>query len=109
MRAKDLKLTLEDFEVLTNKEILTTWSKFASLIRIYDNIEWEDAKIKALELLKEEKAEAYLERFREKQLSKKANPVESKSDDSEKLKDLKQKNYKRSVKVDLLSIYEKTI
>lgn len=107
MRAKDLKLTLEDFEVLTNKEVLSTWSKFASFIRIYDNIEWEDAKIKALELLEEKKAESYLERFREKQLSKKANPEESKSDDSEKLKDLKQKNYKRSVKVDLLSIYEK--
>lgn len=107
MKAKDLKLTLEDFEVLTNKEILSTWSKFASFIRIYDNIEWEDAKIKALELLEEKSAEAYLERFRNKQLTKKSVTDETKSDEDEKLKDLKQKNYERSVKVGLLSIFEK--
>lgn len=107
MKAKDLKLTLEDFEVLTDKEILSTWSKFASLIRIFDNIDWDEAKKKALELLKEEKAEAYLVKFREKVSPKNISSDESISENKTQQIDLKQKNYERSVKAGLLTIYEK--
>ncbi|MFN6086920.1 MAG: DUF6908 domain-containing protein, partial [Fluviicola sp.] len=39
--------------------------------------------------------------------TKKSVTDETKSDEDEKLKDLKQKNYERSVKVGLLSIFEK--
>lgn len=91
----------------TTKEILSKWARLAKFIMHYDALEWDDARKKALELIKDrEKAVSYIESKRN------SNPLPSNSsptDYSGKLNfDFKRRtsgdsifhqNYKRLLKI----------
>lgn len=57
--------TLEENLALTNEELTSNWSKFASLIRQVENIKWDQAKKKAIRLLEnQEEAFEYIDSVR---------------------------------------------
>lgn len=56
--------TLEEILTLTNDELVSNWTKLASLVRAYEGIEWEVAKRKALDMLKDDEAVQYITRVR---------------------------------------------
>lgn len=56
--------TLEEILALFNEELVSNWTKLTSLIRAYEGIGYDDAKRKALNLLKNDEAEEYIQQVR---------------------------------------------
>lgn len=103
--------TLEENLALTNEELTSNWSKLASLIRQVENIKWEDARIKATDLLKDKSratAYAYIDEVRSGATSKSdPKPTETKSETKTKVvkhpatqkRDQFSMNYRRLLKL----------
>lgn len=56
--------TLEEILSLTNDELLSNWSRLASLIKSYEGIAWEEARPKAIDLMQYDKAVDYITQIR---------------------------------------------
>lgn len=56
--------TLEEILSLTNDELLSNWSRLASLIKSYEGIAWEEARPKAIDLMQYGKAVDYITQIR---------------------------------------------
>lgn len=57
--------TLEEILSLTNDELLSNWSRLASLIKSYEGIAWEEARPKAIDLMQYGKAVDYITQVRD--------------------------------------------
>src|SRR5690606_26624726 len=51
---------------LSDAELLSNWTRLAKLIRLSEDIDWNDAKQKALELIEEDTAFGYIQTARQK-------------------------------------------
>lgn len=56
--------TLEDNLALTNEELTSNWAKLASFVKLYEGIHWDEARPKAIDLLRFGKAIEYIEQVR---------------------------------------------
>lgn len=57
--------TLEEILSLTNDELLSNWSRLASLIKSYEGIPWDKARPKAIDLMQYGKAIDYIAQVRD--------------------------------------------
>ena len=57
--------TLEEILSLTNDELLSNWSRLASLIKSYEGIPWDVARPKAIDLMQYGKAVDYIAQVRD--------------------------------------------
>lgn len=72
--------TLEEILSLTNDELLSNWSRLASLIKSYEGIPWDVARPKAIDLMQYGKAVDYIAQVRDivsgKVVVKKEEPIQ---------------------------------
>lgn len=72
--------TLEEILSLTNDELLSNWSRLASLIKSYEGIPWDAARPKAIDLMQYGKAVDYIAQVRDivsgKVVVKKEEPIQ---------------------------------
>lgn len=54
----------DEIIVLTNEELTSNWSRLATLVRAYEKCTWDEAKAKALKMLGNDTAIAYIESVR---------------------------------------------
>ncbi len=64
MKSTDKPDRLKKLLSYSNEEILSNWSRFASLIKIYEDTDWLFAREKATELIGENEAKDYIETIR---------------------------------------------
>lgn len=64
-RSKQQAAELRKQLALSDAELLSNWTRLAKLIRLYEGIDWNDAKQKALELVEEDTAFGYIQNARE--------------------------------------------
>ncbi len=84
--------TLEEILALFNEELVSNWTKLTSLIRAYEGIGYDEAKRKALNLLKNDEAEEYIQQVRsavKRQQSGESNSLQQKTDQPDKKTDPK--------------------
>lgn len=63
--ATNANYTLEEILSLSNDELMSNWSRLASLIKSYEGIPWDEARTKAIDLLRFGKATDYIGQVRD--------------------------------------------
>ena len=108
--------TLEEILSLSNDELMSNWSKLASLIKSYEGISWDEARPKAIDLLRYGKAADYIGQVRDivsgklavkkdepiqQQETAKEEPTRIKKSDSPnpKVNDIHQSNYNKLLRI----------
>lgn len=80
--------TLEEILSLSDDELLSNWSRLASLIKSYEGIPWDEARPKAIDLLRFEKATDYVGQVRDivsgKIVVKRDEPIQQQETNKEK-------------------------
>lgn len=51
--------------LLSDRELCSKWATLAKLIRAYEDVNWSNAKTKAMELIRHDEAKTYLQRLRQ--------------------------------------------
>lgn len=115
--ATNANYTLEEILALTNDELTSNWSRLASLIKSYEGIPWDEARPKAIDLIRFGKATDYIQQVRdlvsgkivveknepvkEEPPSKKKKPTRPKKTNSliPKVTDVHQSNYLKLLRV----------
>ncbi len=113
--ATNANYTLEEILALTNDELTSNWSRLASLIKSYEGIPWDEARPKAIDLMRFGKAVDYIEQVRDivsgkivvkkdeevKETSPQKKPARPKKTNSliPKVTDVHQSNYLKLLRV----------